>query len=166
MALAVVLAGAGVAHANVNLNERIHHEIVMLPYSSIWDWIEADVRPDATVLLQGDVTRPSIRQDAETRVAKIEGVRGVTNEIHVLPLSTADNQIRLGVYRSLFNRNSSLNLYALGANPSIHIIVDNGNVTLKGVVVNAMDKQLAGMAANMVFGVFKVENDLQLETRS
>jgi osmotically-inducible protein OsmY len=66
----------------------------------------------------------------------------------------------------LFNRNSTLNLYALGANPSIHIIVDNGAVTLKGVVSNAMDKQLAGIAANGVFGVFRVENELQVESRS
>jgi hyperosmotically inducible protein len=165
MALAVVLA-AGVAHANVNLGQRIQHEITMLPYSSIWDWIEADVRPDGTVVLQGDVVRPTLKADSEARVKKVEGVTSVTNEIRVLPLSPADNQIRLGIYRSLFNRNSTLNLYALGANPSIHIIVDNGTVTLKGVVSTVMDKQLAGMAANGVFGVFKVENELQIETRS
>jgi hyperosmotically inducible protein len=165
VALAVVLA-AGVVHANVNLDQRIHHELTMLPYSSIWDWVEANLSPDGAVVLQGEVTRPSIKADAEARVGKLEGVKSVTNEIRVLPLSPADDQIRVGVYRSLFNRNSSLNLYALGANPSIHIIVDNGKVTLKGVVSTAMDKQLAGMAANGVFGVFKVENDLQLETRS
>ena len=165
MALAVVLA-AGVAHANVNLGQRIHHEITMLPYSSIWDWVEADVRPDGAVVLQGEVTRPSIKADAEARVKRLEGVKSVTNEIRVLPLSPADDQVRRGVYRSLFNRNSTLNLYALGANPSIHIIVDNGVVTLKGVVSNAMDKQLAGIAANGVFGVFRVENELQVELRS
>lgn len=165
MALAVVLA-AGVVHANVNLGQRIHHEITMLPYSSIWDWIEADVRPDGAVVLQGDVTRPTIKADAESRVKKLEGVKSVSNEIRVLPLSPADDQIRLGVYRSLFNRNSTLNLYALGANPSIHIIVNNGAVTLKGVVSNAMDKQLAGIAANGVFGVFRVDNELQVESRS
>jgi hyperosmotically inducible protein len=165
MALAVVLA-AGVARANVNLGQRIQHEITMLPYSSIWDWVEAEVSPDGSVVLQGDVTRPSIKADAETRLKKVEGVKSVINEIRVLPLSSADNQIRLGIYRSLFNRNSTLNLYALGANPSIHIIVDNGTVTLKGVVSTTMDKQLAGMAANGVFGVFKVENELQVEAHS
>jgi hyperosmotically inducible periplasmic protein len=165
VAFAVVLA-AGVVHADVNLAQRIHHEITMLPESSIWDWVQADIRTDGTVVLEGSVTRPSIKDDAEFRVRRLEGVKDVTNEIRVLPLSRFDDEVRVGVYRALFNRNSALLGYALGANPSIHIIVDNGSVSLKGVVANMMDKQLAGAAANRVFGVFKVENDLQVESRS
>lgn len=164
VAFALVLT-AGMARANANLGQQVRHEIRMLPYSSIWDWIEADVRDDGTVILRGDVTKPVNKSDAEYRVRHIEGVTNVTNDIRVLPLSPADDAIRVGVYRSLFNRNSTLSGYALGPNPSIHIIVDNGTVTLKGAVSSSMDKQLAGVAANGVFGVFKVENDLQLETR-
>src|SRR5262249_23020251 len=118
------------------------------------------------VVVGGDVSRASKKTDAEFRLRRIEGIKSVTNEIHILPLSPSDNSIRLGVYRSLFNRNSTLSGYALGANPSIHIIVDNGKVTLKGVVANAMDKQFAGIAANGVFCVFNVENDLEVESKS
>jgi hyperosmotically inducible protein len=171
--LAVVMM-AGFVHANssipanksMDISQQIRHEIAMLPYTGIWDWVEADFQADGTLVLRGDVTRASTKTDAEFRLRRIEGIRSVTNEIHILPLSTSDNSIRLGVYRSLFNRNSTLSAYALGANPSIHIIVDNGKVTLKGVVANAMDKQLAGIAANGVFGVFRVENDLQIESKS
>jgi hyperosmotically inducible periplasmic protein len=163
----VVLANSSVpANRSTDISRQIRHEIAMLPYTGIWDWVEADLQADGAVVLRGDVTKPTTKTDAEFRVKRIEGVKSVTNEIHVLPLSQADNSIRFGVYRSLFNRNSTLSGYALGANPSIHIIVDNGKVTLKGVVATAMDKQIAGMAANGVFGVFSVQNDLEIESRS
>ena len=167
VALAVVLT-AGLTYANTNpdLGQRIHREIATIPNTSIWDWIEADVHADGSVVLRGEVTRPTIKDDAEYRLKHLEGVTNVTDDIKVLPLSSFDDRIRVAVYRSLFNRNSTLNLYAMGANPSIRIIVDNGTVTLKGIVANAMDRQIAGMAANGVFGVLKVENDLQLESRS
>jgi len=171
--LAVVMT-AGFVHGNSSvpanksgdIGQQIRHEIAMLPYTGIWDWVEADLQADGTIVLRGDVTRASTKTDAEFRLRRIEGIKSVTNEIRILPLSSADNSIRLGVYRSLFNRNSTLSLYALGANPSIHIIVDNGKVTLKGIVANAMDKQIAGIAANGVFGVFSVENDLEVESKS
>jgi hyperosmotically inducible protein len=171
--LAVVIM-AGFVHANssipanksMDIGQQIRHEIAMLPYTGIWDWVEADLQADGTLVLRGDVTRASTKTDAEFRLRRIEGIKSVANEIRILPLSPSDNSIRLGVYRSLFNRNSTLSGYALGTNPSIHIIVDNGKVTLKGVVANAMDKQLAGIAANGVFGVFSVENDLQIESKS
>jgi hyperosmotically inducible protein len=167
VALAVVLtAGLTYANANPDLGQRIHHEIAMIPNATIWDWIEADLHADGSVVLRGEVTRPTIKDDAEYRLKHLEGVTNVTDDIKVLPLSSFDDQIRVAVYRSLFNRNSTLNLYAMGANPSIHIIVDNGTVTLKGIVANAMDRQIAGMAANGVFGVLKVENELQLASRS
>ena len=172
IALAVVLA-AGLVDAkpsgtskSMDVTQQIRHEIATLPYNGIWDWIEAELRPDGTVVLRGDVTRPTVKTDLESRMRSLETVTNVIDEIRVLPLSQFDNQIRLGVYRSLFNWNSPLSRYALGANPSIHIIVDNGKVTLKGVVSNAMDKQLAGMNANRVFGVFAVDNQLQVEEKS
>jgi hypothetical protein len=84
----------------------------------------------------------------------------------IVTMSPLDRQVWVGVYRSLFNFDSTLSKYALGANPSIRIGVANGRVTLSGVVSNAMDKQLAAMAANRVFGVFSVDNELQIESRS
>jgi hyperosmotically inducible periplasmic protein len=172
VALTVILA-AGLAGAapstktkSMDVSGQIRHEIATLPYTGIWDWIEADLRPDGTVVLRGDVTQPLTKTQLASRIRGIESVTNVVNDIRVLPLSPSDNQIRLGVYRSLFNRNSSISRYALGANPSIHIIVDNGHVTLKGIVSNAMDKQVAGMAANQVFGVFSVDNQLEVEAKS
>jgi len=167
MTAGLVFANSSVpANKNMDISQQTRHEIAMLTYTGIWDWVEADLQADGTLVLRGDVTRASTKTDAEFRLRRIEGITSVTNDIRVLPLSPSDNSIRLGVYRSLFNRNSTLSGYALGANPSIHIIVDNGKVTLKGVVANAMDKQLAGVAANGVFGVFSVENDLQIESKS
>jgi hyperosmotically inducible protein len=149
----------------MDVTQQIRHEIATLPYTGIWDWIEAELRPDGTVVLRGDVTKPSVKSDLESRMRSLETVTNVIDDIRVLPLSQFDNQIRLGVYRSLFNWNSALSRYALGANPSIHIIVDNGRVTLKGIVSNAMDKQIAGIDANKVFGVFAVDNELQVESK-
>jgi len=143
---------------------RVRHEIAGLPYTGIFDWIEAQVRADGTVVLRGEVMRPSSRTDAEYRLRRIEAIPNVVNEIRVLPLSQFDNDVRVGVYRSLFNRNSILSGYALGANPSIHIIVENGRVTLKGVVSSTMDRQVATLKASGVFGVFDVDNQLRLES--
>jgi hyperosmotically inducible protein len=144
---------------------QIRHELNGLPNTTIWDWIEAEALPDGSVVLRGEVMRPSTKDDAAFRVRRIESIQNVINEIHVLPLSTFDNEIRMAVYRSLFNRNSTLAGYSLGANPTIHIIVENGRVTLKGVVANAMDRQIAGVAVNSVFGVMSVDNQLQLDSQ-
>jgi hyperosmotically inducible protein len=118
------------------------------------------VQGDGDVILQGQVTRPTLKSDAENVVKKIEGVANVTNRIEVLPLSPNDDRIRRAVYRTLFNFNSPLHRYGLGAVPSIHIIVKNGNVTLKGVVSSQADSNLANVRANGVSGVFSVKNEL------
>ncbi len=115
----------------------------------------------STVILTGDVTRPVLKSDAENVVKRIPGVTNVVNEIKVLPLSPFDNQTRRAVYRSVFGY-AGLYRYAMGAQPSIHIIVDNGHVTLKGVVDNEGDKNLAYIRANGVPGVFSVTNELRV----
>jgi hyperosmotically inducible protein len=141
--------------------KKVRKELVTLPWYGVFDNLEYKVDGD-TVTLSGLVLRPSTRSDAERRVAKIEGVDRVINNIEVLPLSGVDDSIRARVYRSIF-RTSGLYRYAMGANPSLHIIVKNGQVTLEGVVSNRMDSQLAYMAANSVPGVFSVTNNLQLD---
>ena len=100
-----------------------------------------------------------LKSDAANAVKHIAGVTQVINNIKVLPLSTFDNRIRGAEYRSIFGY-GSLYRYAMGAIPSIHIIVDNGHVTLKGVVANEADKNIAYIRANGVPGVFSVTNDL------
>jgi osmotically-inducible protein OsmY len=141
-----------------SLNDAVRHELVMQPYYSIFDNLEYKV-DNGVVTLFGEVTRPILKSDAENAVKKIPGVAQVVNNIKVLPLSPMDNRIRVAEYRAIF-RSGSLYRYAMGANPSIHIIVENGHVTLKGVVDNQADKNQAYLMANGVPGVFSVTNDL------
>ena len=84
-------------------------------------------------MLSGEIVRPTTKSDAGNRVKDIEGAEQVINNIEVLPLSPNDDRIRRAVYRTLFNFNSPLFRYGQGAVPSIHIIVKNGNVNLKGL---------------------------------
>ena len=144
--------------------ERVRHELVMLPYYGIFDWLEGEVNPDGSVILRGEVVRPSLKSDAEFRVKRIESVTNVVNEIRVLPLSTMDDGLRIALYRAIFY--SSLARYSLGAVSPIHIIVRNGRATLKGVVGSEMDKQLAYMSARGVPGLFDVKNELMAEYKA
>ena len=143
--------------------DEVRHQLVMLPYYNVFDWLEAEVLPHDTVVLRGQVTQPTTKSDAEARVRSLESVAKVVNEIEVLPASPSDDQIRLAMYRAIFNYNSPLFQYSMRAVPPVHIIVKNGHVTLKGVVATDMDRQLAYMAANGVPGVFEVKNDLMVE---
>ncbi|PYS55079.1 MAG: transport-associated protein [Acidobacteria bacterium] len=143
--------------------DEVRHQLVTLPYYGVFDWLEGQVLPDDTVVLRGQVTQPITKSDAEARVRSLESVAKVVNQIEVLPLSSSDDRIRLAMYRAIFNYNSPLFQYAIRAVPPIHIIVKNGQVTLKGVVATHMDSQLAYMAARGVPGVFGVNNELMVE---
>jgi len=133
----------------------------MLPYYGVFDNLAYKVEGD-TVTLMGHVTRPTLKSDAENVVKRIEGVEHVKNEIEVLPPSPNDERIRRAVFRAVYG-NPTLERYALQAVPPIHIIVKNGNVTLVGVVASEADKNMAGLKANGVPGVFAVTNNLQVE---
>lgn len=161
--IAVLLASAALAKAPQSgpLEDRVRHELVMLPYLSLFDDLSFRV-DNGTVTLFGQVTEPVLKADARNAVKRIEGVREVNDQIQVLPLSPMDNQIRWREYRAIFGY-APLGRYALGALPTIHIIVNNGHVTLKGIVSSAMDKQLAFVRANAIPGVFSVTNELQVE---
>lgn len=148
-----------------DLRDAVRHELVMLPYYSVFDDFEYSVDNHGVVTLLGEVTRPILKSDAENVVKRIPGVTGVVNNVKVLPLSPFDNRIRAATYRSIFGF-GGLYRYAMGTNPSIHIIVENGHVTLKGVVANEGDKNIAYIRANGVPGVFSVTNKLLVEERS
>ncbi len=147
--------------ARTRLERAVRHELLMLPYYGVFDNLAFRVDGYHVALL-GQVTRPTLRTDAERVVKKIEGVESISNGIEVLPLSPNDDRIRLAVYRAVY-LHGALNRYALGANPSIHIIVKNGHVALEGVVASKMDRNIAGLQANGVAGVFSVTNNLQTE---
>ena len=140
--------------------KEVRHELIMLPYYSIFDDLEYSVNGD-TVTLLGAVVNPTLKKDAENAVKHVEGVNNVNNQIKVLAPSPIDDQIRRRVARAIFNQDG-LYRYSMGAVPPIHIIVDNGHVTLKGVVDNQSDDTMAKMAANQVPGVFSVTDDLQI----
>jgi hyperosmotically inducible protein len=143
-----------------NISNKVRHELVMLPFLTIFDNLGYRV-DGTTVTLVGQVTRPVVKQDAEHVVKGIEGVAAVQNEIEVLPLSPMDNQIRWAEARSIYT-SPTLNRYGAGTQPSIHIVVKNGKVTLVGFVNNQSDKDIAGIRANQVPGVFSVQNELQV----
>jgi hyperosmotically inducible periplasmic protein len=148
------------AQVDARLVKRIRHELATLPYYGVFDWLQFEVRPDNTVVLRGQVVRPTTKSDAEARVKDIDGVKGVINEIQVLPLSPQDDRLRIALYRTIYNWNSPLFRYATQSIPPIHIIVDHGRATLKGIVDSKADAQLAYMRARSVPGLFDVKNEL------
>lgn len=147
------------------LVKEVRKELVTIPTFGVFDWLEGNVEADGTVHLRGEVTRPTMKKDAERRVRRLEGVASVDNKIEVLPLSPNDDRLRTAVYRALFNSNSTLFRYGQGTVPSIHIIIKNGRLTLKGIVSNKTDSDMAALKANGVSGLFEVKNELQVEKR-
>jgi hyperosmotically inducible periplasmic protein len=155
-------AGALNQKAYERIVKEVRHELVMLPYYGVFDNLSYKVDPDGTVTLIGQVARPTLKSDSENVVKKIEGVEKVVNNIEVLPTSFNDDRIRRDVYRAIYG-NSVLSPYQMRAVPPIHIIVKNGHVTLEGAVARSMDKQIAGVQANSVSGVFSVDNNLLVD---
>ena len=153
-------AAAPSAAAIARITKEVRHELLMLPYFSVFDNLSYKV-DGYNVTLMGQVTRPTLKSDAENVVKKIEGVEHVDNQIEVLPLSPNDDRIRRAVYRAIYGY-PALQKYALGVQQPIRIIVKNGNVTLEGVVDNEGDKNIANIRANGVSGVFSVKNNLQV----
>jgi hyperosmotically inducible periplasmic protein len=170
MILGATLLAAQLGFASNHKNEagmsrmekEVRREIVTLPYYSLFDHFAFRVDGE-TVTLMGKVSRPALKSDAEAVVRKIEGVAKVNNLIEVLPLSPNDDRLRLALYQSIYGH-SVLQTLSVRAMPPIHIIVENGNVTLEGVVLNDIQKQVAGVQANSVSGVFSVANNLSVET--
>lgn len=148
------------AKAQERIIREVRHELLMLPWFGVFDNIAFKVE-GFNVTLLGQVVRPSLKSDAESAVKHIEGVEKVDNQIEVLPPSPMDDRLRLTLYRVIYG-DPALEKYALGVQKPIRIIVKNGRVTLEGVVDNEADKNLAGLRANGVPGIFSVTNNLQV----
>src|SRR5262249_6400340 len=155
---AVVLSAAQDSN---KLIKEVRHELVMLPYYSVFDNLAYRV-DGSKVTLFGQVVRPTLKSDAENVVKRIEGVTSVNNQIEVLPVSPNDDRLRLALFRAIYSQ-PPLQRYAQGAVPPIHIIVKNGNVTLEGAVGTEGDKNIAGIAANGGSGVLQVKNNWQVD---
>lgn len=145
------------------LQKEVRHRLVMLPWYTVFDNLEYKVDGN-NVTLFGQVVRPDLKDDAARTVKGIEGVGKIDNQIQVLPVSNMDDRLRRAEFRAIFSF-PQLQLYGMEAIPSIHIIVENGHVTLVGVVDNQSDKNAAGLRANTVPGVFSVQNKLVVQQR-
>jgi osmotically-inducible protein OsmY len=169
-ALAIVLCTAasvwGTAQSNktfspkaqARITKEVRHSILMLPDFGTFDNIAFKLNGYDVVLI-GQVTRPSLKDDAQRVVQKIEGVERVVNQIEVLPVSGFDDRLRRDLFIAIY-RYAPLQHYGVGSNRPIRIIVNHGHVTLEGVVDRQSDKNLAGIRANGVPGVFSVQNNL------
>jgi hyperosmotically inducible periplasmic protein len=161
-----LLGFAGIGLASIPkqtgpLSDAVRHRILMLPYYDVFDMLGFTIDNSNTVTLNGQVTRPTLKSDAEAVVRSLPGVSRVINNIEVLPLSTFDNSIRVATYRAIYSR-PGFERYAIRANAPIRIIVKNSEITLEGVVDNAMDRQMAEMAARRVPYVFRVTDNLTI----
>jgi hyperosmotically inducible periplasmic protein len=147
--------------AQARIVKEVRHEILTLPYFDVFDNI--NFRLDGyNITLMGQVTRPTLKSDAERAIQGIEGVESVNNQIEVLPLSPNDDRLRVALYRTIYGY-SALQRYALPVIKPIRIIVKNGNVSLEGVVNSEADKNLVKLRANGVHGAFSVTNNLSVE---
>jgi hyperosmotically inducible protein len=169
LSVALLAAQLGYAASQANsaanrIEREVRRELVTLPFYSLFDHFTFRVEGD-TVTLMGKVSRPTLKSEAENVIKKIEGVEKVANQIEVLPLSPNDDRLRLALYRAIYGH-SALQTLAIRAVPPIHIIVENGNVTLEGLVGTAVEKTVAGAQANGVSGVFSVTNNLRVENQS
>jgi len=149
------------ARETETIDKQVRHELNMRPYVNVFDYMTFTVDTNNNVTLNGAVTNPVVKSDAGSVVKRIEGVEHVNNQIQVLPLSPMDDGLRVRLFRTIYGY-PTLQKYALGVNKSIRIIVDNGHVTLMGVVDNEMDRNIAGIRANGVPGIFSVDNQLRV----
>jgi hyperosmotically inducible protein len=170
-ALFLALSGAGLSRAQTPptrsspnyhqwLTNEVRHQLVLLPFYSVFDNLQYKVDGDDVTLL-GQVRLPTLKIDAGNAVKGIEGVGKVTNNIEVLPVSPMDEQIRRAEYRAIYG-DSTLERYAFGPVPPIHIIVKGGHVTLEGVVDNQSDKDVANIRASGVPNTFSITNNLKV----
>ena len=146
--------------AQERIVREVRHELLMLPYFGVFDYIAYKVE-GYNVTLMGQVARPSLKSDAEGVVKRIEGVEHVVNQIEVLPPSPMDDRLRIRLFRAIYGY-APLQKYELGVQKPIRIIVKSGHVTLEGVVDSEADKNLVNLRANGVSGTFSVTNNLQV----
>ena len=143
------------------IEKQVKHELNMLPYVNAFDYLSFKVDANNNVTLMGEVTNPVVKSDAANVVKRIEGVEHVQNDIQVLRVSSYDDHLRLRLFRTIYGY-PALQKYSLGVNKPIRIIVEGGHVTLMGVVDNEADKNIAGIRANGVPGIFSVDNQLRV----
>lgn len=165
--LAVFLAGAvfgGPSRPQTmaqDLERSVLETLWSLPQYSVFDNLFFEMS-GADVTLGGQVVYEITKAEAAKRVARIKGIARVFDKIEVLPPSPSDDALRKALFSRIYAA-PGLDRYGRGADPSIHIIVKGGHVTLVGVVSTEDDRQRAGMAAKDGPGIMSFKNDLRIE---
>ncbi len=149
--------------AQARILREVQHELLTLPQYGVFDYLTFSIN-GRTVTLQGDVRLPVLKSNAEKAVKEIEGVEKVDNQINVLPVYSSDDAIRIAVYQAIYG-NPALQRYAFQAIPSVHIIVNKGNIRLEGAVANRADADQALIRAKTVPGTFQVTSNLKTDAQ-
>jgi hyperosmotically inducible periplasmic protein len=158
--IAVAAPTGGLERKDFQIFKDVASSVERYTRFTIFDDVNAQVR-DGVVTLTGRVTMPYKRDDIGRRVAGVEGVREVHNEIETLPVSQFDDELRYRIARAIYGNSNFWN-YAIMPNPPIHIVVEHGRVILTGVVGSEVDRMLARSLASG-FGAFSVTNDLKTD---
>lgn len=140
--------------------EKARHDVLMYPFYTVFDYITLSTRGNQ-LIVAGQVTQPYKKSDLGNILASIKGVSLLKNDIQVLPISLDDDHIREEIAERIYG-DPGFYSYGNQANPPIHIIVDNGNVTLEGVVNNKVDRMEAGIDARFAATYFGLKNNLQI----
>ena len=148
---------------NLAIFQDVSRQVLRYAHFTIFDSVHAELR-EGVVTLSGRVTMPYKREDIARRVARVEGVHDVRNEVTVLPVSQFDDELRFRIARAIYG-NSHFWRYGAMVNPPVHIIVENGHVTLDGVVNNNIDRMLARSIASS-FTAFSLTNDLKTDAEA
>jgi len=146
-----------------DLENRIVKTLFSLPHYGVFDNLYFETS-GSDVTLMGQALFEITKAEAAKRVSRIPGIGKVTNKIEVLPPLPSDDALRMNIYRSIFGA-PDLHRYSMGADPTIHIIVKGGHVTLEGLVSTAEDRQRAEMVAKSLPGIFSFKNNLRVEKK-
>ena len=160
----IEVAGKNVSDAQLEaqLDRKLYYD--RIGYDNLFNFVGVSVK-DGVVTLTGE-TRSDVGRDSAVAIANtMPGVKDVVDNIKVGPVSGFDDDIRLRATRAIY-RDPVLSRYAIDPALPIRIVVDNGKLTLFGTVASKMDKDVAGIRASQVFGVFSVQNNLQVAKES
>jgi hyperosmotically inducible periplasmic protein len=154
-----VRAAAPVADADIQSD--VVDAVLGYVHYGVFDSVGVGVE-DGVVTLTGSVLQPWHKDDLQKRVARLEGVREVKNQIRVQPVSIFDDRLRVQLYRQIYGA-GMFQRYASFANPPIHIVVESGNITLTGLVNSQVEKAVLGSIARGTLA-FRVDNQVQIES--
>jgi hyperosmotically inducible protein len=149
------------APTDADIQSDVVNAVLGYVHYGVFDSVGVGVE-DGAVTLTGSVVQPWHKDDLQKRVAKLEGVREVKNQIRVQPVSIFDDRLRVQLYRQIYG-SGMFQRYASFANPPIHIIVENGNITLTGLVNSQVEKAVLGSIARGTLA-FRVDNLVQIES--